>query len=126
MVVLDTSVVIDHLRQLGKTSLLLRLEKKFPKQSLAISMISLQELYGGESTREEEQEQLLLSTVSPLKILPYNFETAKLAGEIERDLKRPIDFADAAIAASAIINGAQLATLNKKDFKGISDLELLD
>lgn len=125
MVVLDTSVVIDHLRQPGKTSLLLKLENKFSRQALAISMISLQELYGGESTREEEQERLVLATISPLSILPYNFEISKLAGEIERDLKRPIEFADAAIAATAIYNGASLSTLNKKDFEGIKDLELI-
>lgn len=35
-----------------------------------------------------------------------------------------IDFADAAIAATAIINKVALCTLNKKHFEGISDLEL--
>lgn len=34
-------------------------------------------------------------------------------------------FADAAIAATAIINKAKLATLNKKDFQRIKELELV-
>lgn len=36
-----------------------------------------------------------------------------------------IVFADAAIAATAIINGVQLATLNRKDFSPVKDLELV-
>ncbi len=41
-----------------------------------------------------------------------------------RDSKTPIQFADAAIAATAIINGAELYTLNKKDFEKIPGLLL--
>lgn len=41
-------------------------------------------------------------------------------------MKDNIEFADAAIAATAIINGALLATLNKKHFQSIRDLELWD
>lgn len=36
----------------------------------------------------------------------------------------PIDFADAAIAATAIHNHCELATLNPKDFTGIPNLSL--
>lgn len=42
-----------------------------------------------------------------------------------RDTKPGIQFADAAIAATAIINNARLATLDKKDFQGIKNLELV-
>lgn len=125
MVILDTNVIIDHLRQIGKKSYLLRLAEKIPKQTVALSMVSVQELYEGQSIKIEQREQTLLATISPLKILPYTYEIAKLAGEIARDLGRPISIADAAIASTAIINGCELATLNKKDFLGIKDLELL-
>lgn len=124
MVVIDTSVIIDHIRQNGKNSIF----DKFTKNSeeiLAIALISVQELYEGKSTIDEEKENELLGVINSLDILPYTFETAKLAGEIARDLNRSIDLADAAIAAAAIINGAKLLTLNKKDFKGIKNLELI-
>lgn len=88
-------------------------------------MITIQELYEGRSTKDEQKEQLLLATISPLKILPYTYEVAQLAGEIARDLSKPIELADAAIAATAIVNGAQLFTLNKKDFSKIKDIDLL-
>ena len=67
-------------------------------------------------------EQYLLATISPLKILPYTYEVAQLAGEIARDLEFPIELADAAIAATTILNGGTLLTLNKKDFSGIKEL----
>lgn len=126
MVILDTNIIIDHLRQPPKkTSLLVKIVEKKSKENLAISMISIQELYEGRSTKSKTKEQYLLATIAPLKILPYNYEVAQLAGEIARDLRRPIELADAAIAATAILNGAQLFTLNKRDFRGIKNLELM-
>lgn len=126
MVILDTSVIIDQLRRPPKESYLFKLAQKLSKESFALSVLSVQELYGGESTRDTRREERMLATISPLKILPYTFEVAQLAGEIVRDLNRTIEFADAAIAATAIVNGGQLATLNKKDFLGIEDLELFN
>jgi len=127
MVIIDTSVIIDHLRQVEekKETALLRLAKKYPKQALSLSTISIQELYEGKSTLKEEKENLLLATIAPLTIFPYTYEVSKLAGELARDLKEPIEFADAAIAASAIINEADLYTLDKKHFKNIHGLQFL-
>ena len=68
----------------------------------------------------------MLATISPLAILPYTFETAQLAGELSRDLNRPMTIADAAIAATVLLNGASLATLNSKDFVNIEGLELVN
>jgi len=126
MVVLDTNIIIDHLR-LQKTqsnSLLMQIARLKPKEVLALSIISVQELYEGQSTLDTHKEQYLLATISPLKILPYTYEAAKLAGEIARDLKQPIELADAAIAASTILNNGLLLTVNKKDFINIPDLHL--
>jgi len=126
MVILDTNIIIDHLRQAKtKDSRLVRIAKQKPKESLAMSMISIQELYEGESTKDEIKEQFLLATIAPLKILPYTYKMAQLAGEIARDLRRPIELADAAIAATVIERGACLFTLNKKDFRNIKGLELV-
>lgn len=126
MVILDTNVIIDHLRR-SKTeeSHLVKIVRERPKETLAVSVISVQELYEGKSTQDEEKEQFLLATIAPLKILSYTYATAKLAGKIARDLKRPIELADAAIAATAIISGGDLFTLNKKDFRHIKGLNLL-
>lgn len=121
MVILDTNIIIDHLR-LNKSNDLSALDKlasKELRESLAISVISVQELYEGRSTIEVEKESDLLNLITPLSIIQYNYLIAETAGKIARDLKQLIDFADAAIAASAIINNAPLVTLNKKHFIGI-------
>lgn len=124
MVILDTSIIIDHLRQPYAKSYLRRLVEIHSKEILCLSVISIQELYEGRSTKNTDLEKELLATISPLKILPYTYDIAKYAGQILRDLSTPIEFADASIAATAITNSASLFTLNKKDFEKIKGLDL--
>lgn len=124
MVTIDTNIIIDHLRTGGKESHLIKLLQKVKQEHLSISVISIQELFEGASTRGEQERNKLLLTVSPLKMLSYTFEIAKLAGELARDVKQPIEFSDSAIAATAIVNDAQLFTLNTRDFRGIPNLSL--
>lgn len=127
MVILDTNIIIDHLRQSGsKESFLEMIVKREGSKALFISMITLQELYEGKSTKEEEKLQDMLTILSPISIIDYTKEIAVLAGKIARDLKLPIEFADVAIAASALFHGATLFTLNRKHFKDIPDLELYE
>jgi predicted nucleic acid-binding protein len=125
VVILDTSIIIDHLRSSAKRhSALMQLVEAQPSEVLALSLISLQELYEGQSTRDSEREKDLLAIISPLRLLPYTYEIAKLAGCIARDCPRPIELADAAIAATAIYHQAQLFTLNTKDFLQVEGVEL--
>lgn len=126
MVILDTSVLIDYLRRPQEAnSPLSEFDQLHPAGKRAVSILTIQELYSGQSSKELKKEQLFLALVSSLEILSYTYETAKLAGEIARDLGRPLGFPDAAIAATAILNKAKLFTLNKKDFQGIKDLKLI-
>lgn len=126
MVVLDTNIIIDHLRRpSGEDTVLKKIIRDVPMEHLGISVISVQELYEGKSTRDSIVEQNLLATISPLHILPYTFEVAQMAGVIARDLDRPIETADATIAATAIAHAGSLATLNRKDFVGIRELDLM-
>ncbi len=125
MVILDTSIIIDHLRRIGsgKTALV-RVAETVSKENLALSVISVQELYEGRSTKDRHKEEHLLATITPLRIMPYIYEVAHCAGMLARDIRRPIELADAAIAATALVNGAAIYTLNKKDFEHIPGLEL--
>jgi len=125
MVILDTNVVIDHLRQDPSLSRLIAFSKDHPEDLLGMSIISVQELYQGKSTLEENKENVLLATINSLQLLPYTYEVSELAGKIARDLAFPIEFADAAIAATAIMSSAKLLTLNHKHFENISDLHLI-
>lgn len=126
MVVLDANIIIDHLRTKGKESRFRQIKRSHNKELFAISMISVQELYVGKSTRDKNEILVLTTLLSQLKILPYAYETARKAGEIARDLVQDIELADAAIAATSILHEAKLATLNTKDFRGIKELQLLE
>jgi tRNA(fMet)-specific endonuclease VapC len=126
MVIIDTSIIIDHLRQKNTNveTKLIKLSEKFSTSSLSISVLTIQELYEGKSTSQPEKESQLLLTLAPLKVHSYSYQVAKLAGEIARDSKTPMQFVDAAIAATAVYNNSTLATLNQKDFLHISNLDL--
>lgn len=127
MIVIDTSILIDYLRtKRDEQSPFEAIVAREKRTNLGISILTVQELYEGKSIADPENEKVLLSVISSFKILPYTYEVAKRAGEIGRNLDRLIGFADAAIAATAIINGASLATLNKRDFAGIAGLELIN
>lgn len=126
MVVIDTNIVIDHLRQPpGALTALRKIVAALPaEEELSLSVVSIQELFEGKSTLNPQKEAELLNTIAPLEILAYDFEIARLAGALARDSKTPLALADAAIAATAILSDASLATLNTKDFIGLSRLKL--
>jgi len=124
MVILDTNIIIDHLSTKSNSSILLNLKNKLTTANLAISVISIQELYEGESTRIKEEEKLLMAYLNSLNILSYTDSIAVIAGKIMRDSKIDITFPDAAIAATAITNNSQLVTLNQRHFKNIRELSL--
>lgn len=126
MVIIDTNILIDYLRRSNSADThLVKLLKLNPSKDVAISIITIQELYMGQSSRIIQREQFFLTVINSLQVLSYDNQIAKFAGEIIRDTKMQVQFADAAIAATAILNKAQLFTLNKKDFTGIKNLELI-
>lgn len=126
MVIIDTSLIIDHLRQkTSKDTHLASLSLKYPNGELAISTITIQEMFAGKSSSYKKPLEKIATTLSSLSTVDYSLEIAKLAGTLARDSRRTIQFADAAIAATTIHHNASLATLNTKDFKGIPGLKLL-
>jgi tRNA(fMet)-specific endonuclease VapC len=69
--------------------------------------------------------ELIFSTIS---ILPFTAEISAEAVNIDASLKKKrkqIAIADLFIAATASFHGIPLATLNKKHFERIDDLEVL-
>lgn len=127
MVILDTNIIIDHLRLPKKSeSYFVKIARLRSEETFTLSVISIQELYIGQSSKEPEKENDILEVIRALQLSPYIYEVAQLAGEIIRDSKNPVSFADAAIAATAIVNDFQLFTLNKKHFEDIKGLEMID
>ncbi len=122
-VLVDTSIIIEHLRKQQKSqSLLFRLENR---QILYTSTVVAFELWAGAtpfSKQQEVQELLKLFT-----ILPFHLEIAKQAANIYRDLKgknQVIEIRDVFIAATAMVYELPLATLNVKHFNRVTGLTL--
>jgi len=57
MVILDTNIIIDHLRQPEGADTAFRIiSRQIAKEDLALSVVSVQELWEARSTREKKKE----------------------------------------------------------------------
>jgi len=121
--VVDTGIFIEHLRAKDKTST--TLAKISDEPQLFISAVSLYELYMGATTSEKTQDIRLIT--EDLTVLPFTEEIAIKAAQIYHRLKQRneiIEFRDIFIAATCLVNGLPIATLNKKHFKRVDDLKI--
>lgn len=124
-VVIDTNIIIDHIRfpRIEKSPFEIIIENS-DIDSL-VSTTTIQELFIGQSSLREDQDIKIRKILKAVKIVDISSEIAELAGKLMRDVKPQIQFADAQIAATAILNKAKLLTLNYKDFKGIKGLRII-
>lgn len=111
-VLLDTDVLIDLLRgrELARTLLLGVTEHSVP----CCSVISVAEIYAGMRPEEREPTEALLDG---LVVFPVTRSIAELAGQFRsRSRGRRLELADCLIAATAVAEGASLATGNARDY----------
>jgi len=116
----DTSVLIDYLRGDDRARNLLESERQVGV--LNGSEITRLEVLAGMRPAEEDATRLLLST---LAWHPIDAPVAEKAGELGRRWlasHRSIDGADLAIAATALLLGVRLLTLNVRHFPMFSGL----
>jgi tRNA(fMet)-specific endonuclease VapC len=122
--VIDTGLFIEHIRAKNKLNTTLYL---LPESSeLFISAVSLYELYMGAATPDKEND--IRTITEDLQVLPLNNFVAIKAARLYHSLKQQnklIEFRDIFIAATCIVNDMPLATLNKKHFQRINELELI-
>ena len=115
---LDTDVMVDFLRGNPKAVALI----KAHSAHIILSSIVVAELYAG--IRGNEELQTLDALVSLFRIIPVSPELAREGGLVKNEYAKShgVGLADAIIAASAIIEHADLKTLNVKHypmFKGL-------
>lgn len=116
----DTSIVIDYLRGDARAAELL--EKQRAGGLLHASEMTRLEVLAGLRPTEEEQTRSLLSA---LGWHPVDGEVAEEAGALGRrwpPIHHAIDGADLAIAATAILTGSELLTLNVRHFPMFAQL----
>ncbi len=121
-ILIDTSIIIDHLRLKNKKQTILY--KLFQnKHSLSASILTHTESYAGKSIWEKESARSLLKNVlAGIKILPLEEIISQKAGEISA--RYNLEIVDAIIAATAIFHKLELATLNVTDFEKIAGIKL--
>lgn len=111
---LDTTVLIDHLRGDDDIAGLLSLLQR--GHSLCISCVNVAEVERGLQPKERRAAEALLDR---LEYLPTTMEAAQRAGGYQADWirkGRTVHLADALVAGTARAHGAVLVTDNVTDF----------
>lgn len=115
MILVDSDVLISHLRGLDTAREWLVAARR-GGGPLAVSVVSLAGISGGMRPSERRDVTRL---VDALQAVPVNRAVAWRAGELRRVHHRSrgaIGLADYLIAATALVHGCELATLNVKHF----------
>lgn len=123
---LDTSILIDHLRQYTPATEFL--ETVFnSKVSTFISTITVMELYAGKSMQDPATEKEVIKFLDLFKIIPVTSQIAMKAGEMLRQYRHQgLTPSDAIIAGTALSQDANLVTRNIKHFRIIKGLIVFD
>jgi predicted nucleic acid-binding protein len=125
-IVIDTSILIDHLKE--KSDHFMQLEKKrlLGEVEIIIPAIVVVELYAGEDARQRKAREIIFKTIKSLFFVDVNQRSAEKAGELMRIYKQIPGPSDLIIAAIAIEHKAHIATHNKKHFEQIKEVKLFD
>lgn len=114
MILLDTDVLIAHLRGTERARDWLRQART--AGPLALSVVSVTELTGGMRSHERREVRALIAA---LRVEPVTELVGNRAGELMRTYRGShsgIGTPDYLIAATAAVNGLELATLNVRHF----------
>jgi len=124
LICLDTSVLIDYFRKTDKSnSFLYQLTQK--NDSFAVSAITEYEIYVGSNDKQDHFWNQFFQMVT---VLPFDSKVSTEAVKIYRRLKKQsqlIDIADLLIGATASAHTLKLATLNRKHFDRIGEIDLI-
>jgi tRNA(fMet)-specific endonuclease VapC len=124
---LDTNICIYIIKK--KPESVIKRFQKLKPDSVAISSITLSELYFGvaKSSRPNENMIALQEFISPLDILDFTNSDAIVYGKIRNSLEKkgaPIGSMDLLIASIAKNQDLILVTNNTKEFSRITDLKI--
>lgn len=121
---IDTSIIIDHLRKKNKNES--RLYHIVGRFTLFVSAITVFELFAGAINDQKKQD--ISHVLEYVKIIPFTRVTAQKSGEIYLSLWKEnqlIETKDLFIAATALSHDMALMTLNLKHFQRVKGLNIL-
>ena len=121
-VVVDSDVVIDHLRVGSEIFDSIVSSLSSGKIRAFIPSIVLTEISAGADTKDSKRLALIERLLKRFEFLPADWEISQKSGFLLRDYSN-LNLADAIVAASTLEVGGKLATKNLKDFRQIRDLK---
>ncbi|MEM3563255.1 MAG: type II toxin-antitoxin system VapC family toxin [Candidatus Jordarchaeaceae archaeon] len=120
-ILVDTDVIIDHLRGFENSKKLLK-EVELGNFLAYFSAITEAELYSGQRTSVKSEQRIVERLLKIMHRVDVNSEIARKAGELRREYG--VELPNAIIAATALILGAELVTRNIKHYKSIKKIKL--
>ncbi len=124
MILLDTSVLVDALTGPRRLARGLRQAIEDGERLVLSSIVLYEWLRGPRRPQELAAQEALFPREAAV---PFGAAEAERAAELYRRIRRPRGREiDIAIAASALVHGAALWTLNPDDFRDMPDLTLYD
>ena len=117
-ILIDTDIVIDFLK--GEEQAISHFKAK--SEFICFSAVTVAEIYAGIKGKKEEVEVERLFSIFP--VIETTNEIAREAGKLVRQYRpsHSVEIPDAIIAATCLISGSELNTLNIKHypiFKGL-------
>ena len=128
-IVLDTNVIIRHLRGRRSDSILIKTLQEH--SDLATTIVNAFELYYGAYKSRDIRSSLSSAKgfLSTLDVLDFDDRCAELSGQVISLLESKgiaIDTRDAFCGCIALVNGYSMVTFNRRHFERIPNLHVLD
>ena len=120
MILIDTNIFVDHLRNYAYAVRFF--ESIADRENVIFSAITETELLVGKVNEDNNKREKLLHFLHQWNKIVIDNQVSVLAGDISR--KYELAVPDALIAATAILNDAELVTKNVKDFKKVPNLRV--
>jgi tRNA(fMet)-specific endonuclease VapC len=123
-VLIDTSLVIDYLRNSDKPAT--KFISLFKVYDLYLSVITVFELLNGATTKAKHAD--IRKICNSLTIVDFDIRCAEKASEIYRELRiqnKMIEFRDILIGATAMVHNFPVSTLNKKHFERLHSIKMI-
>ncbi len=120
LVVIDSSVFVDYLRNYSPSLAFFRLIPVNKRRNILFSAVTETELAAGKSCNDSNKRTVVLNMLHSFMKIEVNNQIALWAGDLCR--KYGTALPDAIIAATALVRKATLFTRNIDDFKNIEGL----
>jgi len=121
MILIDTNIFIEIYRD---NIAIANIVDNIPE--IAVCDVVRAELYYGARNKQDLQE--IITDLEEFSLFPLTQQISELAVNFVKTycLSHKLEFADALIAATAILHNVELYTLNRKDFVFIPNLRLYE